>query len=372
MVDFHRDRQMKTAIVIPCLNEKKSIVATARSLGFGLGVERAPPDCTLILVDNMSIDGTPVVLERIRDRSAPGSVIVLSEAERGYVPPRHRGALAAQEIAENDGIPLEEMLVLQADGDTIYEPGYIDAMRDTATAAGPNTLIEGSTHPPHRFLVGHPGYQRLANGVDAAVEPLCVPDELDVIVDDKVAGFTVATYRAWGGHRREYNSKGVELHAETTRLFIRGVVQGGMRARATGAFAQPSRRKILRNPVRHFATAGFPRGEAWWRSWNAQYAGPYDLAAFEDPAALSSLAPAMAARRAHMLVLFAALPVMIHRTLTPTMVSRELHPVIEAFVQEIEPVADYVSAGDLGPVFEVVLAKLDVWAARLGAFTRSC
>ena len=76
-------------------------------------------------------------------------------------------------------------------------------MRAAAITAGPNTLIEGITHPPHKFFQDSPGYQQLSDAVDKKVEPLLVTEQIDIIVDDKVSGFSLATYFAWGGHRRE-------------------------------------------------------------------------------------------------------------------------------------------------------------------------
>ena len=107
---------------------------------------------------------------------------------------------------------------------------------------------------------------------------------------------TVTYYFAWGAHRREYTSRGAELHAETARLFIRGKIRGAVRVRAGDAVALPSRRKILENPIKHFASAGFPREESWWPMWRATYDGPVDLAAFEDAKSLAALAPAIVTR----------------------------------------------------------------------------
>ena len=194
---------MHTAVVIPCLNEEALIETTAQSLGFGQGCERTPSGSFLVLIDNGSQDRTLRVLEHIREASRPGSVFVVTEPERGYVPARHSGMLAVRDYIEATGISANDVLVLQADADTLYEEGYIEAMRAAAITAGPNTLIEGITHPPHKFFQDSPGYQQLSDAVDKKVEPLLVTEQIDIIVDDKVSGFSLATYFAWGGHRRE-------------------------------------------------------------------------------------------------------------------------------------------------------------------------
>ena len=354
---------MHTVIVIPCYNERELIAVTAGSLGFGLSAAATPPDTTLALVDNGSEDGTDLVLEHIRGTSRTGSVLLLSEPVRGYVPPRHRGVLATQDLANDLSIAADDMLILQADADTTYEEGYVAAMQEAFRTAGPNTLIEGMVHPPARFLHEHPGFQRLADVVDAAIEPLNLPEEFDIVVDDKVAGFSLATYLAWGGHRREFTSKGVELHAETTRLFIRGKIHGGSRV-GTPALARPSRRKIIDNPVRQFSTAGFPREDAWWDGWSAGYAGPRHLAAFEDPAMLPALAPAIASRKAHIIVLLGALPLFIERLLHSNSIVEVGHPLLEEFLSEMSEVSAEFSSGNLAPIFENAFELLDAWAVR--------
>ena len=325
----------------------------------------APPaDTTLILVDNASIDGTLPILEGIRQASPWESVQVAQEPERGYVPPRHRGIELAKALAERSGVSADDLLILQADADTHYEPGYLAAMQAAARSAGPGVLIEGGVHPPHRFLTSHPGFQALADEVDDSVAAIGAPDADDVIVDDKVSGFTLATYLDWGGLRREYNSHGAELHAESARLYIRGRLRGGRRIRAADAFAAPSRRKILRNPVRHFATAGFPREEAWWRDWSHRHPGLRDLAAFESPEGRAALAPAIATRRAHLIVLFTALPLYLDRELNPTRPPTRSEPLVEAFIGQMSG-APRSMADSLAPLFERAFALLEDWIDRL-------
>jgi glycosyltransferase involved in cell wall biosynthesis len=343
---------MHIAVVIPCLNEARLIATTAKSLGFGQGRARTPSETSLILVDNGSEDGTPAVLTRIRDASRPGSVLLVGESERGYVPARHSGVRAARDLTETAGHSPNEVLILQADADTIYRDGYVEAMRAAAIDAGPNMLIEGTTRPPSQFVRKHPGYQRLDAAIEAAVKPLYVTDEADIIVDDKVAGFWLATYFAWGSHRREYNSRGAELHAETARLFIRGKLRGGAKVRAANAVATPSRRKIIQNPIRHFANGGFPREESWWRAWHTNYTGPLDLAAFEDEGKYIALAPAIVSRKAHLAALFGILPTVIERTLRGPAGNGSLHPFVQAMANTFPPSDAGELDNNLAPLFE--------------------
>lgn len=339
---------MKTAIVIPCLNEARLVGQTARSLGFGAD-GAADGDTYLILVDNGSTDDTWTTITALRDQAPAGSVLVAQEAERGYVPPRHTGTQLAATIASRYGISADELLVLQGDADTVYEPGYVDAMRNAAQNAGANHVLEARVHQPRRFETDHPGFQRLADQIDAEMAPLFVDDADDVIVDDKAAGFRLGDYLRWGGHRRDFMSTGTEVHAETTRLFIRARGLGAQKIGVNNAWAVPSRRKIQRNPVRHFATAGFPREEAWWRVWNAHYSGPNDLSVFDDLAAEETLAPAIAMRRAHLLALFSNIPRAIASGFAGLASTRHsVDPSDEAAIQAL--ISD-----DLGHFFELLL-----------------
>lgn len=228
------------------------------------------------------------------------------------MPPRRRGVLAVLEVARDEKISAEEILLLQADADTRYSEGYVHAMR---AAAGQRTaasfLVEGLAHPPPTFDLQHPGFRRLSEKIDACMDGWMVPDPYQVIVDDKVSGYLLSDYISWGGHIREFDSQGQEVHAETTRLFIKGKLMGAERIVAPTAIAYPSRRKLLENPVRHFATAGFPREDRWMEDWLRSYSGPNSLAIFDTPDSESALDTAIAMRRAHLFILFNILPLKI-------------------------------------------------------------
>src|ERR1700751_1191806 len=106
--------QRLSAIVIPCLNEQNSLPSTCKSLGFGVG-HNTPANALLILVDNGSEDATVAVARQIQQDSSTGSVIVAAESERGYVPPRRQGNRVAMSVATERGVPLENLIIIQAD-----------------------------------------------------------------------------------------------------------------------------------------------------------------------------------------------------------------------------------------------------------------
>jgi hypothetical protein len=315
---------MQSFIVMPCLNEEKALIATCASLGFGCGHQAMAPDARLVLVDNGSEDRTCVIMRHIRQQSPAGSVILTSEPERGYVPPRHRGVLAVCSLAPLASYPEGGVLIIQADADTYYQEGYVLAMQQTAQRAGPNVLVEGIVQTSPEFSRAHPGYESLSTRVSASLRGICVDEADDVIVDDKVCAFGLKDYFAWGGHVREFDPAGEEIHAETSRLYMRAKVTGACKIRASGAIAHPSRRKILENSVLHFATDGYPRGPTWSANWARSYNGPNNLEAFEHSDAEVALASAIFIRQAHELILFGVLPAWIAKKLGSRTISEEL------------------------------------------------
>ncbi len=296
---------MHTAIVVPCLNEEATLALACHSLGFG-GQDIPPSDTVLILVDNGSTDRTVEVMEEIRCTS-PSNVILARESERGYVPPRHRGVLVASNHANNCGHPENEVLILQADADTIYDRNYVSEMRQTAKAK-PKCIIEGVTRTRPTFLAAHPGFFHLATIADRATEKLIAGEDDDIIIDDKVAGYRLSDYLAWGGHRREYDRYGDEIHAETSRLYLRGKTRGAERIRAVHAGALPSRRKVESDPLLYFATSGFPREARWCHRWQVAQGKTTTLDMFDLPDAEERFEEAIFVRQAHNLVLFNLLP----------------------------------------------------------------
>ena len=290
---------MQTVIVMPCLNEEALLRETCHSLGFG-GEEPVPDGRVLVLVDNGSTDRTFEVMGCIRDQSRAGSVHLVSQPERGYVPARHAGILAAAEIVGSDAF------VLQADADTAYADDYVERMT-RAFLANPDCLIEGASVVRRDFRRRYPGFHAMCERVDADV--IDRTDEAEaVIVPDAVSGFSIADYLRWGGHQREYLANGDELFAETTRLYIRANLMGCCRFKDAQALAFQSRRKVIETPGMYVSCAGFPRERRWRKVWQARHPSALTLGDFEAADAAVRFSDLLVERRCHLIALFAWLP----------------------------------------------------------------
>lgn len=293
---------MELFIVIPCLNEADCIAATCVSLGFGDGLE---PLGRLVLVDNGSSDGTAKVMLDIQRASLPGHVLITQEHKRGYAAARRAGMATVIAIAQRDKMPEEDVLVLQADADTIYLPGYAQTMVE-AHCGGHGQLLEASSVTSREFNLEFPVFGQLCREVDDDMERWFAPEERQVVVDDKVCAFLLAYYRAWGEHQDEHDDQGEQVLAETTRLFMRAKSRGKvLRDRVESAHALPSRRRLRTQAPGYFACSGFPRQTQWMEAWGA----PGDAEHFlRSPYSWPTLNRLVQSRQRHQLALFGLLP----------------------------------------------------------------
>lgn len=302
---------MLSFVVMPCLDEVGVVADAIASLGF-IAEGGCPLGTHLVVVDNGSTDGTLRLLHGIRDGSrAP--IHVVSEPVRGFVPPRRRGVEEAHAVAHAMGAVERDVLILQADADTIYRDGYVATMRDVA-ATSEGALFEGSTKPPADFVRDHADYLIAQRIVDEHTEPLDAEDEDEVVVDDKVCAFRLSDYLGWGGLFEEWAKTGDAIHAETTRMFIRARLRHGARkVRVNLAGAMPSRRKIAQDPWLQYATVGFPREASWTTSVRATAGAPVGVDEFSSSVLEGKQGEAVFLRRAHQLALFRFLPALIAR-----------------------------------------------------------
>jgi len=301
---------MDAFVVIPCLDEQDGLAAACQSLGFPQG---SLPHTTLVLVDNGSKDKTLDVMAEIQRMAQPGRVIIVEEAQQGYVPARHAGAIASREAAMDLELDLNEVVLLQADADTIYLPEYVRCMCLKASTAPSMTIIEGAAITAREFAQRYPEYDVLSRKIDGAMSHLLVDDADDVVLDDKVCAFRLEDYFAWGGHQREFDDAGDELFAETTRLYLRAKTSHhAKRVRVDEAAALPSRRKLIGHAPAYFASAGFPRQSRWFADWRSRCAQSDADLFLVDPFASGYLKNAVKSRQRHELALFGLLPLIVN------------------------------------------------------------
>ena len=293
---------MIVAVVIPCLNEQHSLPTTAKTLGFGPGLT-IPPDRVLILVDNDSDDDTYKVALNIQRESSEHSVVVVSEKMRGYVPPRRRGIDVAMGLAKSRKMSIDELLIVQCDADTAYSNGYIDALSSHAVASPKNVIIEAITDYDDNFAMLNQSYIDLCRECDTLIGDV-TDQPIDFIIDDKACAFWASSYLKWGEHQVEVTSQGEELHAETTRLFIRASAFGAYRILCDQAIAKHSSRRIFENPALSFATAGFPRETSFQSKFTKLYKGPSNIEDFVSLSHNPFLPFAMKCRKSHYVGLF--------------------------------------------------------------------
>jgi glycosyltransferase involved in cell wall biosynthesis len=301
-------------VVIPCLNEEQTLAATCEALGFGAGCI-APGHTALVLVDNGSTDRTRYVAEAIQGSAPRNSVIIGEEKERGYVPPRRYGNALAIELARSRGFSNDHTLIVQADADTIYDIGYLGAIRASALTNGAGLVYDARMEWPPEFTDKQQDFLKLCDSVDEEFAFLLNDNPNDVLVDDKACAYYAADYLLWGEHTREFTIGGDEILSETTRLYLRGKSYGARRCLCDDAVARHSARRVIAEPSLSFATAGFPRENAFRSAWRAIYDGPESLSDFVSRPSSPSLQFAIRARRAHLQGLFSILPAHVNRSL---------------------------------------------------------
>jgi hypothetical protein len=303
------------AVVIPCLNEGAYLAATCDSLGFS-SAGPSDPLIALHLIDNGSIDDTREVAERVRRDARHGSVHIGFESVRGYVPPRQKGVQMVIEETERLGIRPADVVIVQADADTRYEPGYLDAIVRPFLERDEPMVVEGHIEFDDDFRLAHPNYVRAIQTFDdAVVDSLAGLADLDELVVDAVAAYRLRDYVACGGHRVELTDNGEELHAETTRLCLSGRARGFIKRRADSAIARPSQRKAESHPILDFAMAGFPRSEAWQAARSVNWQLPMPLEDFATLLETPELGEAKKMRRRHFVALLGVLPLHVQSTL---------------------------------------------------------
>lgn len=218
--------------------------------------------------------------------------------------------LARATFLASSGLASPYALLLQADADTVYLPGYVRQMKHEAGRYGRGYMFEAAAVTAAEFRRKYLAFDELCRTIDIEMSAWFVRDEDDVVVDDKVSGLFLADYYDWGGHFVQRMRIGEELLAESTRLFIFAKQAHGAKKVKVAALALPSRRKLATQAVAYFASAGFPRGPNWNARWTDEPCGSA-VDFLQDPRGSPCIAAAASSRRRHLLALFGLLPLLV-------------------------------------------------------------
>lgn len=205
---------------MPCHNEADHLVTACESLGFGetTHVEGA----ALVLVNNASTDATRAVADRfVRRIGAPA--VVVDETRVGHVVARRSGVRAAATLALEFGERHETTLIIQADADAMYSGGYVASVSAAAACSDAQGWVGQAVVRRDPAWLEAPHLLTAVDHIDAAIESVRGPMDVDVLVDDKACSYFMSSYESWGGFRQEWLANGEELLAETSRLLMAGL-----------------------------------------------------------------------------------------------------------------------------------------------------
>lgn len=297
-------------LVMPCLNEEKSLRETCESLGYGTGCGGQRRHHHLVIVDNGSSDGSVKVAEIIRDRSLAGTVHIVNESTRGFVPARSAGVTYVKKIVRDFRCQHSKCLVLQVDADAEYSKDYLSCFEEAALAHGPGNLFEAQSVMPNGASNADLSLLRKLNEFDERFfdkESSCE----DFVVDDKVVGYFLSDWESIGGLMREYLDGREYIFCGTSRMWIRMRWQGFTRQMVSGASCVHSLRKLEEGADIFSASAGWPRGSIWREMWRSSVGYIPNSADLLSPREQVLWGKVLAERERHLMSLFVHLPAIL-------------------------------------------------------------
>ena len=255
-------------LIMPCLNEEKTLRETCESLGFGSSYRNQRKNHHLVVVDNGSNDRTVEVAEKIRDLSIAGTVHIVSENILGFVPARSAGVKYVQKYSMELRCPQSECLILQVDADAEYSRDYPSCFEETASIYGLGNLFEAESIIPTKARDAEITLlHNLGNFDERFFERIYTKE--DFVVDDKIVGYFLQDWNSTGGLKREYLDDREYIFCGTSRMWIRMRSQGFRRQMVAGATCAHSLRKLKEGAAIYSASAGWPRGSIWKERWRA-------------------------------------------------------------------------------------------------------
>lgn len=294
---------------MPCLNEENALAATCKSLGFGIGVSR-DVEGVLIIVDNGSADRTLQIAQGIQRNSPANSVLLVSEPEKGFVPARMRGANEVVKQAKLLGLQLSRTILLQVDADAQYSPDYVSGFVAEASRLGEGHLFEAESVLPECLTPSEHDLMRLLHETDSKyLDSLDLKvATADCVVDDKMVGFILSDWVAFGGIVRDWVNGKEMVYCGTSRFWLRLLAKGFTRVLVENSRCAHSVRKMSEGADIFAATGGWPRGSNWKHRWRQRF--PEPLSASDFIAAQGTLVyeATLECRQAHLEAMFRCTP----------------------------------------------------------------
>jgi len=294
---------------MPCLNEEDALAATCKSLGFGFGISGAT-EGVLIVVDNGSTDRTMQIALGIQRNSPVGSVLIVSELEKGFVPARLRGANEAINQAKLLGLPFSRTMLLQVDADADYSPNYVNGFIGVANRFGKGHLFEAESVPPGNMTASEHDLMELLHQFDSAFFDSLGLENIatDCVVDDKMVGFILSDWIASGGITRDWACGKEMIYCGTSRFWVRMLAKGFTRILVEDSRCAHSMRKISEGADIYAATGGWPRGTKWKHKWRQRFPERLNAAEFIAAQGTPIYEATLESRQVHLEAIFRCTP----------------------------------------------------------------
>lgn len=317
-------------MVMPCLNEELNLQKTCASLGFGIPGTQ-PQGIDLVIVDNGSTDDTVGIASQIKDTCSAGTVHVIHESVRGFVPARSAGVEFVDQYVRNRGLRQSECLILQVDADAEYSSDYPHRFVESASAMGLGNIFEAESIIPSGISEEESDLLYRLDTFDKRFFENEVCGE-DFVIDDKMVGYFLSDWHLSGGLQREFLDGREYIFCGSSRMWIRMQRKGFKRKMVSGAACAHSIRKLSEDGADIFsASAGWPRSSGWKERWRSEAGRVPTAGHLLEPRRHSLWNSVLAERERHLAAMFVHLPIVLAENARAAVNITPLRALVSAF-----------------------------------------